>query len=202
MREWADVVRLHRNHPCVVTWVPANESFGLGEIDVSVRDDFLVRLFRMTHELDPSRPVVSNDGWQHALTDLCTIHDYSMAPQLAEHFRSIETALAARAEGHATYDPGFSYRGEPMLVTEFGGLRLGASPGWGYHDVAGAEELVHEYEARVGALMQHGPVQGFCYTQLTDVEQEQNGLAATDRTPKVDPLRIRAITQTKKKDEP
>lgn len=200
MREWADVVRLHRNHPCVVTWVPANESFGLGEVDSDVRDDFLVRLYRMTRELDPSRPVVSNDGWEQALTDLCTVHDYSSGPDLAGRFRSAETALSAGAAGHQTYDPGFSYRGEPMLVTEFGGIRFRASAGWGYHEVGDSEQLVQEYEARVRALMQPGPVQGFCYTQLTDVEQEQNGLAAPDRTPKLDPSRIRVITRMEKQD--
>ncbi|HET7339195.1 MAG TPA: glycoside hydrolase family 2, partial [Candidatus Dormibacteraeota bacterium] len=183
-------------------WVPANESFGLGEVDTAVRDDFLVRLYRMTHELDASRPVVSNDGWEHALTDLCTLHDYSTAPTLVEHFRSVDAALTARAEGHETYDPGFSYRGEPMLVTEFGGLRFKGSTGWGYHEVGDSEQLVQEYEARVAALMQPGPVYGFCYTQLTDVEQEQNGLAAADRTPKADPSRIRPITQVKKKEGP
>jgi beta-galactosidase/beta-glucuronidase len=198
IREWADVVRLHRNHPCVVTWVPANESFGLDQIDTEVRDDFLVRLFRITHELDQSRPAVSNDGWQHALTDLCTIHDYSSGAKLVEHFRSVETALTARAEGHEPYDPGFSYRGEPMLVTEFGGLRFQTSPGWGYHDVRDPGQFLEDYESLVRALMQPGPIEGFCYTQLTDVEQEQNGLAASDRTPKVDPAAIRPITQMAK----
>ncbi|HET9780808.1 MAG TPA: glycoside hydrolase family 2 TIM barrel-domain containing protein [Candidatus Dormibacteraeota bacterium] len=198
MREWAEVVRLHRHHPCVVTWVPANESFGLGDIDTAVRDDLLVRLYRMTRELDSSRPVVSNDGWQQALTDLCTIHDYSQPTELAEHFRSLDTALTARAEGHDPYDPGFSYRGEPLLVTEFGGLRFKGSTGWGYHEVGDRDQLVDEYRALVAALMQPGPVQGFCYTQLTDVEQEQNGLAADDRTPKVDPALIRVITEMEK----
>ncbi|HKC18969.1 MAG TPA: glycoside hydrolase family 2 TIM barrel-domain containing protein [Candidatus Dormibacteraeota bacterium] len=198
MREWADVVRLHRNHPCVVTWVPANESFGLGDVDTATRDDFLVRLYRMTHELDPSRPVVSNDGWEHALTDLCTIHDYSPAQDLAEHFRSVETALTARASGHPPYDPGFSYRGEPVLVTEFGGLRLASSTGWGYHEVGGAEHFLTEYEGLVRALVESTPVKGFCYTQLIDVEQEQNGLATYDRVPKLDPAFLRPITRMAK----
>lgn len=198
MREWADVVRLQRNHPCVVTWVPANESFGLGEIDSAARDDFLVRLYRLTHELDSSRPVVSNDGWNQALTDLCTIHDYSPAPELGKRFVSIQTALDARSEGHEVFDPGFSYRGEPVLVTEFGGLGFRASDGWGYQELGDSTQFVEEYAALVRALMQPGPVQGFCYTQLTDVEQEQNGLAGYDRTPKVDPALIRPITQLAK----
>jgi beta-galactosidase/beta-glucuronidase len=200
MREWADVVRLHRNHPSVVAWVPANESFGLDRIDAEVRSDFLVRLYRMTHELDGTRPVVSNDGWEQSLTDLCTIHDYSAPHQLARNFASLQTALTARASNHEPYDPGFSYRGEPLLVTEFGGLKLASSGGWGYIDVSNVPQFVGAYEVLVAALMKPGPVQGFCYTQLTDIEQEQNGLAAYDRTPKVDPAQIRTLTQMPKEE--
>jgi beta-galactosidase/beta-glucuronidase len=195
MREWADVVRLHRHHPSVVTWVPANESFGLDHVDASVRSDFLVRLYRMTHELDGTRPVVSNDGWEHSLTDLLTLHDYSSPAGLAGHFRNLETALSARAGGHAPYDPGFGHRGEPLLVTEFGGVRLAGSGGWGYLDAGDAGDFERTYDGLIRSLMQSEIVQGFCYTQLTDVEQEQNGLAAYDRTPKVDPARLRRITQ-------
>ena len=200
VREWADVVRLHRNHPSVVAWVPANESFGLERIDAEVRSDFLVRLYRMTHELDGTRPVVSNDGWEQSLTDLCTIHDYSAPDQLARSFASVEAALTARAANHEPYDPGFSYRGEPLLVTEFGGLKFASSAGWGYIDVSDAQQFVHAYEGLVAALMKPGPVQGFCYTQLTDVEQEQNGLASFDRTPKLDPELIRPLTQMPKEE--
>ncbi|HSS61527.1 MAG TPA: glycoside hydrolase family 2 TIM barrel-domain containing protein [Candidatus Limnocylindrales bacterium] len=199
MREWADVVRLHRDHPSVAAWVPANESFGLEQIDPSVRSDFLVRLHRMTHELDGSRPAVSNDGWEHALTDLCTLHDYSPPADLAAHCRSLEAALHARAANHDLYGPGFGYRGEPLLITEFGGLRLSQSGGWGYIEVPDAEHLLRAYEGLIRALMQAGPVEGFCYTQLTDVEQEQNGLFAYDRTPKLDPALLRAITQMPKR---
>src|SRR5690348_17221918 len=200
MREWAEVVRLHRNHPSVVAWVPANESFGLEGIDAEVRSDFLVRLYRMTHELDGTRPVVSNDGWEQSLTDLCTIHDYSPPDQLARNFASVQAALTARASNHEPYDPGFSYRGEPLLVTEFGGLKFASSGGWGYIDVSDERQFASAYEGLVGALMKPGPVQGFCYTQLTDIEQEQNGLAAYDRTPKVDPAQIRRLTQMPKEE--
>jgi hypothetical protein len=195
MFEWADVVRLHRTHPSVVAWVPANESFGLEHVDASVRSSFLVSLYRLTHELDGTRPAVSNDGWEHSLTDLCTLHDYSPPDRLAQHFRSVEAALESRASGHAPYDPGFGYRGEPLLVTEFGGLRLSGSAGWGYLDVGDSDQFVATYHDLIEGLMRSSAVAGFCYTQLTDVEQEQNGLLAYDRTPKVEPDRIRPITQ-------
>ena len=195
MTEWAEVVRLHRNHPSVVTWVPANESFGLEGIDSSVRSDFLVRLYRMTKELDGTRPVVSNDGWEQSLTDLLTLHDYSPPAELANHFDSIESALASDGSGHPAFDPGFVYEGQPLLVTEFGGVRLADSQGWGYADVPDTTQLVRVYDGLIAGLMQSRAVQGFCYTQLTDVEQEQNGLATYDRRPKVDPALLAPITR-------
>ena len=194
MREWADVVRLARDHPCVVTWTPANESFGLGDVDPAVRSDFLVRLYRLTRELDGTRPVVSNDGWEHSLTDLCTIHDYSPPEQLRSHCGSLEAALGARAEGHEPYDPGIAYRGEPVLVSEFGGLRVAGTGGWGWLDVPDEAAFVDSYGQLVDALMRPGPVEGFCYTQLTDVQQEQNGLLTAERVPKVDPSLLFPLT--------
>lgn len=200
MREWSDVVRLHRNHPSVVTWVPANESFGLGEVDPAIRSDFLVRLHRMTKELDGSRPAVSNDGWEQSLTDLCTLHDYSAPAELGAHFASVDEAITLGAPGHQAYDPGFVYRGEPVLVTEFGGLRLAGSGGWGYQEVKDSDQFVSVYEGLVAGLLGPGPVQGFCYTQLTDVEQEQNGLLTYNRTPKIDPAVLRPITMREKEE--
>jgi len=195
--EWTEVVRRDRDHPSVVVWVPANESFGLQEVDASVRSQFLVRLYELTHDLDHTRPVVSNDGWEQALTDLCTIHDYSPPADLACRYRSLDAALDGTASGHPPYDPGFGYRGEPVLVTEFGGTTLSGSSGWGYHEVAG-DKFVAVYGGQIKALMDPGPVEGFCYTQLTDVEQEQNGLLTADRLPKADPEVIRPLTRTPK----
>lgn len=197
--EWSEVVRRDRDHPSVVAWVMANESFGLDRIDASVRSRFLVRLYKLTHDLDSTRPVVSNDGWEQSLTDLCTIHDYSPPSALAQRYRTIETALDGSANGHPPYDPGFGYRGEPVLVSEFGGLRVAGSGGWGWLEVADGDEFVRVYRELIDGLMDAGPVQGFCYTQLTDVEQEQNGLLTYDRRLKVDPEGIRAATQTPKK---
>ena len=87
----------------------------------------------------------------------------------------------------------------PIMVTEFGGIKLRPSSGWGYGVARDADEFVKTYRAMVEALMERGPVEGFCYTQLTDIEQEQNGLLAPDRVAKIDPQLIRAITQTPKR---
>ncbi len=195
--EWAEVVRRDRGHPSVVVWVPANESFGLQQVDPAVRSSFLVRLYELTRELDSTRPVVSNDGWEHAITDLCTLHDYSRPGDFARRYRTVETTLDGTASGHRAFDPGFEYQGQPLLVTEFGGMQVSGSGGWGYRDVEG-EEFLDDYRGLIEGLMDRGPIQGFCYTQLTDVEQEKNGLLTFEREPKVSPELVKPITQTPK----
>ncbi len=182
-------------------WVPVNESWGVRPmLDGGAQARQLVALYRLTHELDGTRPVVSNDGWEHALSDLCTLHDYSPADALARRYRTLEAALDPGARPRPPYLPGFGYRGEPVVVSEFGGLALSGSGGWGYGSVDGPQELLRSYRALVEALMGPGPVEGFCYTQLADVEQERNGLLTFERQPKVDPERLRPITRTPKQD--
>lgn len=197
--EWTELVKRDRDHPCVVTWVTANESFGLDAVTAEVRSEFTAGLYRLTHELDGSRPVVSNDGWEHSLSDLCTLHDYSPPADLQRRYRTIESALDGGASGHPPYDPGHSFTGEPVLVTEFGGLRVAGSGGWGWLEVGDRAEFQQSYRGLVDGLMDPGPVEGFCYTQLTDVEQEQNGLLTAGRAPKVEPELMRPITQTPKR---
>jgi hypothetical protein len=96
------------------------------------------------------------------------------------------------------YLPGYSYQGEPIIVSEFGGISLAGAGGWAYGEVGGPDELLAAYRAEVEALMGPGPVEGFCYTQLTDVEQERNGLLDFDRRPKLDPGLLRPVTETEK----
>jgi beta-galactosidase/beta-glucuronidase len=195
--EWAEAVVRDRNHPSVVTWVPMNESFGIQGIPEQAR--FLDRLYGLTKELDPTRPVVSNDGWEHAKTDVCTLHDYNPPHVLRRRYRRLDTALEAAAHPHPPYLEGYEYRLEPVVVSEFGGIALAGSAGFGWSEAAGAEGLLGTYREMVEALMEPGPVEGFCYTQLTDVEQEENGLLTFDRRPKVAPELIRAATETPKR---
>jgi beta-galactosidase/beta-glucuronidase len=197
--EWQEAVTRDYNHPCIVAWVPMNESWGVPNLAREPdQTEHLLALYHLTRSLDGTRPVVSNDGWEHALTDLCTIHDYRDSGALRDSYQASESAVAARPANRPVYVPGYAYRGEPILITEFGGIAFAGeeadTEGWGYSTVASAEEFLNLYESMIEALLRCGPVQGFCYTQLTDVEQEVNGLLTYDRRPKAPPERIRGIT--------
>ena len=184
------------NHPCIVAWVPMNESWGVPNLTSDrSQTEHLLALYHLTRSLDPTRPVVSNDGWEHAITDLCNIHDYRDAEALTRSYTTPESAVAAEPANRPVYVPGYAYRGEPILITEFGGIAFsGDERGWGYSTVADADEFLERYESLVEALLGSSSLQGFCYTQLTDVEQEINGLLTYDRRPKADLARIREAT--------
>ncbi len=189
--EWAEAVARDANHPALVAWVPVNESWGVPNLDGDpAQVAYLDALYALTKAMDPSRLVVANDGWEHGGGDLATLHDYEGDPAVLQaRYAQLATVLAFRPSGRALYAPGRGYRGQPVLVTEMGGLALkaGAARGghWGYTELASAQALLERYRAQVAALASSPLVQGFCYTQLTDVEQEVNGLLTDRREPKV-----------------
>jgi hypothetical protein len=197
IREWQEAVQRDYNHPCIIVWVPVNESWGAGALKSDPRQvHHLLTLYHLTRSLDPSRLVVSNDGWEHAISDICTIHDYTAdGLTLRQRYSSRESTLNAEPAKHPIFAPGFSYRDQPILVSEFGGIayRKSTQQGWGYSTAANDAEFVQRFRDVVRALQDSPLVQGYCYTQLTDVEQEINGLLMYDRQPKVDLGTIRQI---------
>ena len=198
MDEWVQAVQRDYNHPCIVVWTPLNESWGVQEIaHAPCQQEFCRAMAAMTKALDPTRPVSDNDGWEHVCGDLLTLHDYEAKEEvLAARYATVETALASQPAARALYVQGSGYKGEPILVSEFGGISFAkcGEKGWGYSSAQNEQDFLQRYEAVIRPLLHSPCVQGFCYTQLTDVEQEINGLLTYERQPKADLEQIRRIT--------
>jgi beta-galactosidase/beta-glucuronidase len=204
LREWTDVVRRDWSSPAVLAWVPFNESWGVPQLATDEAQRHAVRaLYSATKALDPTRPVVGNDGWEHVASDILGVHDYSQsADTLRERYGSAEalerTLRRVQPYYRALLLPGFEPGEEPLMVTELGGVtyRPDSDDFWnGYGAVASPAELADRYAELVTALLDSPVVAGWCWTQLTDTGQERNGLLYADRTPKVDPAVIAAVTR-------
>ena len=191
--EWQAAVRRDYNHPSIVAWVPLNESWGVPNLVSDARQPaHLNSLYALTKALDPLRPVISNDGWEHATSDLLTIHDYEgQGPVLRERYANLASILAAQPAKRILTLPDHDYNGQPIMLTEFGGIgyRKGEQAGWGYTTAENDDDFIQRYQAVVEAVYASPHIHGFCYTQITDVEQEINGLLTHDRQPKV-PLHV------------
>ncbi len=195
--EWERAVCRDLNHPCVVTWVPINESWGTPDLGKAHGPQFafLERLVNLTRRLDPTRPVVDNDGWEHTdVSDVAAIHDYTPTGDgLRERWMG---KIPERTWGNGTlahFVGDAKYRGQPIVLSEVGGFLLIPDVPEGeldrlysaYGSHRTPEELLEKYRDIMRGMADVGILAGFCYTQLTDIEQEINGLLYYDRTPKV-----------------
>ncbi len=202
-REWMETVDRDYNHPSIVIWVPINESWGVPDLADRRQQNHLKALYALTHSLDSTRLVIDNEGWEHTdMTDLFALHDYTRTGELLlERYKDLGKAGAPVPNNHkAALAPGYAYNGSPFLLSEFGGIAFIPAghqvpeESWGYAGVektadAALERLAGLYRAiaRIPAFA------GICYTQLTDVEQEVNGLFTYDRKPKFDVRRIKEL---------
>ena len=200
--EWTQAVLRDYSHPCIVVWTPLNESWGVENIKDDAREQsHSAALVALTKSLDATRPVVSNDGWEHTCTDLLTIHDYSCDRCVLEkRYASLEKTLASLPARRPLFASGWRYDGQPVLVTEYGGIsyQTGKTAGWGYSQAESDEDFARRFADCTEPLLGSPVVEGYCYTQLTDVEQEINGLLTPDRHPKMPTERIRAVYEGKR----
>ena len=190
-REWLDVLQRDYNHPCIVVWTPLNESWGVQEIETDPRQQAHSKaMVAITKSVDTTRPVVDNDGWEHTNGDLLTIHDYSpRGEMLRMHLGSMDAILALRPAQRALFVGRHAYAGQPVLLSEFGGVKFvpgtEAQHSWGYCEADSCAAFAGKLRELFDAVRACPLVDGYCYTQLTDVETEQNGLLTYDRTPKL-----------------
>lgn len=206
VREWLEILRRDVSHPSICVWVPLNESWGVQHIAHDRRQlDFARSLYHLTKSVDPTRLVVSNDGWEHAESDLLTVHDYENEPAtLAASYADQE------AVSQTLTDVGPGKRrirllpeaeapvvaAAPVLLSEFGGVSFDTRPdadGWGYAVVGTADAFREQLGSLFRAVHASTALAGWCYTQLTDTAQETNGLTDENRSPKLPAAVIRAI---------
>lgn len=201
VREWLEVVRRDFSHPSIVTWVPLNESWGIQHVATDERmQEFARAMVGLTKAVDPTRPVVSNDGWEQVDTDILAIHDYDADPErLRRRYGSRESidelVRTVGPAGRALVLSG-DVTDAPVMLTEFGGISFDVDAqqeAWGYSAATSPDDFAERVGGVVGAIRASEVLAGFCYTQLTDTLQETNGLLRPDRTPKLPMQQLRAI---------
>lgn len=195
--QWLEAIGRDRNHPSIVGWCPLNEFQERVTDRMSATDDVAQAMFLAARLADGTRPVLDASGFSHRVpdTDIYDSHSYEQDP---ERFRAEQSGLAEDApfvntdDGHTLSTP---YAGQPYFVSEFGGIWWSAAEdeSWGYGDrPKNVEELYTRFTALVDVLLDDPNMFGYCYTQLSDVEGERNGVVSYDRSVKLDLARLHA----------
>lgn len=201
-KEWLEVVKQNYNHPCIITWTPFNESWGVPEIMTDPRQQaFTESIYHLTKSIDAMRPVITNDGWEHTISDLLTLHDYeetgeAFYARYADHLQEIMTNQIFHNDFKSALANGYSYQGQPVILSEYGGIAFsgGKEGEWGYgNTVSTEEEFLARLEKITDAIKKVPYIKGYCYTQVSDVQQEINGLLNARHEFKIDPAKIKKI---------
>jgi hypothetical protein len=210
VKEWTEVIERDYSHPCVIVWVPFNESWGVPELTaVRVQRHAVEALYHLTRTLDATRPVIGNDGWESSATDIIGIHDYDantdhLLQRYGAEIKPDQLFDRRRPGGRILTLDGYPHRGQPIMLTEFGGVAFAKSPQpgvkqvWGYSVAKTETEFAQMYSQLLHTVIHTALFSGFCYTQFADTFQEANGLLCADRTPKIPLDQIaRATTESR-----
>ena len=206
--QWLKVVKELYNHPSIITWVPFNESWGIEDVRQNDKQqDFTESIYYLTRSIDSKRPIIANDGWEHTISDIITFHDYvESTEKLRETYvESIDELLENKKVfndqeyingGKFIMADNYQYQGQPIIFSEFGGIAFQNKEGWGYGEqVETKEELSRRMNQLMEIIKDADYFEGYCYTQLTDVEQEKNGLLDENREFKLDLEKIIEFNQ-------
>lgn len=194
--EWLEEIERDFNHPSIIGWCPLNETW-----DQNGRkqyDDMLALVYKATKAADPTRPCIDTSGNYHVVTDIYDLHDYEQNPDVfASHYEPLGNSNVF--DFFSAFKDRQRYDGKmPFFVSEYGGIGWSVNEGWSYGNAPkSAEEFIERFKGLTDALIDNENMFGFCYTQLTDVEQEQNGLYTYDRKPKFDTEILKNILSRK-----
>ena len=202
-KEWMEIVRQNYNHPCIITWTPINESWGVSQVETRrVEQHFTEAVYHLTKSFDMMRPVIVNDGWEHTISDIITLHDYeevgdTLYKRYTEYKDQIMTTEVYHSSAKSAFANGYEYKGQPMIISEYGGIAFNNDDsGWGYgNKVNTKEDFIRRFDDITTAVKKIPYCCGFCYTQVSDVQQEINGLMDIDRNFKVEPEVIKEINE-------
>lgn len=189
--EWMEAMNRDYNHPALIGWCPFNESWDRND-GAHQDDEFIRQIYYATKRFDTSRPVIDTSGNYHVITDIYDVHDYNQSVETYQRRYLDETFETEGPFDNMTKRQ--SYGGQPYFISEYGGIRWTRDmseekneKSWGYGDSPkNLDEYVYRFTSQTKALMSNSRMCGLCYTQLYDVEQEQNGIYYYDRTPKFD----------------
>lgn len=202
LKEWLQAIQRDSNHPSICVWVPLNESWGMPKIkNVAAQQAYATSMYYLTKALDPTRLVLSNDGWEHTISDICTIHDYDAnLESLRARYNSISTILEG-PQKRRIYVEGYQYNQEPMILSEFGGIAFEETASdessWGYSGANNRQDFEEKVISIIATVQESELLQGYCYTQFNDLEQEVNGLLTMDRKPKLSLEALAEVNQMK-----
>lgn len=204
-REWLEIVHQNYNHPCIITWTPFNESWGISQVETEpMQQHFTEMIYHLTKSIDRYRPVIVNDGWEHTVSDIITLHDYeevgeTFYKRYMEFKEQILTTEVYHSSSKSALANGFAYKGQPIIISEYGGIAFNNDDsGWGYgNKVNTKEDFIRRFDEITTAVKELPYCCGFCYTQVSDVQQEINGLMDMERNFKVDPKVIKEINERK-----
>ena len=208
VREWTEVIERDYSHPCVIVWVTFNESWGVPELTAIGKQRHAVEaLYHLTKTLDATRPVIGNDGWESSATDIIGIHDYDanvdhLRQRYGAEIKPEQLFDRRRPGGRILTLDGYPHRGQPIVLSEFGGIEFNKCPQpgvkqtWGYTMARDDVEFGRMYAELIEAVIHTALFSGFCYTQFADTFQEANGLLCADRTPKIPIEDIAKVTRT------
>lgn len=202
VREWTEAIQRDYSHPCIIVWVAFNESWGVPNLTLTqAHRNAVEALYHLTRTLDSTRPVIGNDGWEASATDILGIHDYDCDPEKLQARYAVTDPVRTlfdqrRPGGRILTLDGFPHRGQPIVLTEFGGIAYDPKQNpdadkttWGYSRAHSSESYLSLYRDLLRVVNETFMFSGFCYTQFTDTFQEANGLLNADRTPKL-PLEV------------